>query len=178
MDGIDIPPGSFPLRPKPEPEKKQTRRGSRSAKREKDSFHAGGVFRPFQTGLDAELAGSAATDAERDSFADFSDEDIHAVLDEIHCLGDRVKRDYRLSTVQEYKQAVRKFMRRYVQLGLDLAEHTSGANILNRKKYALIEVVDAKLERLALGLVQTQREQFEILGRIDEINGLLVDLIQ
>jgi hypothetical protein len=65
-----------------------------------------------------------------------------------------------------------------VERGLIVEENVSGRNVLNRKKFALIKVIDEKLERLALGILQTQKDQFDILARVDEINGLLVDLLR
>jgi len=42
----------------------------------------------------------------------------------------------------------------------------------------LIQVVDHKLEQLAAGILAGQRSRLEILARVEEINGLLVDLIR
>lgn len=177
MDRIDIPPGSFPLRPATDRDRIAKKTDRRSGRGESERSREGSVRSPFEVSLESESVEveSAGSESERSGFDDNAD--VHALLDEVHKLGDRMKRDYRLSTVQEYKQAVRSFMRRVAQRGLKLTDHVSGANLLNRKKYALIEVVDSKLERLAIGLVQTQKEQFDLLARIDEINGLLVDLI-
>jgi uncharacterized protein YaaR (DUF327 family) len=47
-----------------------------------------------------------------------------------------------------------------------------------RKVYHLIQVVDQKLETLASGILSGQLRQLEILARLDEITGLLVDLMQ
>ena len=56
-------------------------------------------------------------------------------------------------------------------------ETTSGANIMKRKRFTLVKVVDEKLDSLAASVLAAQREQLTILAQIDEINGLLVDLI-
>lgn len=177
MDRIDIPPGSFPLRPGKERERADLKR-DRKTRRAGGEASAPGILSAFELGLEGETTEIESSERDGASGRFGPERDVHDMLDEIHRLGDLVKRDYRLATVQEYKSAVRGFMQRVVRRGLRISEHASGANILNRKKYALVEVIDAKLERLAIGLVQTQGEQFNILARIDEINGLLVDLIQ
>jgi uncharacterized protein YaaR (DUF327 family) len=41
----------------------------------------------------------------------------------------------------------------------------------------LIQVVDQKLEQLAAGILTGQASQLELLARVDEIAGLLVDLL-
>jgi uncharacterized protein YaaR (DUF327 family) len=38
--------------------------------------------------------------------------------------------------------------------------------------------VDRKLEQLAAGILAGQHSQMDILARVEEINGLLVDLLQ
>ena len=40
-----------------------------------------------------------------------------------------------------------------------------------------MKVIDEKLEALAVSVLAAQKEQFAILAQIDEINGLLVDLV-
>ena len=60
---------------------------------------------------------------------------------------------------------------------LDLEEKTSGVNILKRKRFTIIKVVDKKLNDLTKELIKNQKIQIDILSRIEEINGLLIDLI-
>jgi uncharacterized protein YaaR (DUF327 family) len=55
-------------------------------------------------------------------------------------------------------------------------QQQSGPDVLKRKRYALIRIIDDKLERLAAAMVSNQRNQIELLAKIDEINGLIVDL--
>ncbi len=107
-----------------------------------------------------------------------SEEALESMLDEIHRLGDVIRKDATLDSVKRYRKAVGDFLHVVVEQGLVVEEKTSGANILNRKKFALVKVIDQKLERLAIGVLQTQKDQFDILARVDEINGLLVDLLR
>jgi hypothetical protein len=46
-----------------------------------------------------------------------------------------------------------------------------------QREYLLVRTVDDKLERLVVEVLQNQMEQIELLRRIEEINGLLVDLL-
>jgi len=65
-----------------------------------------------------------------------------------------------------------------VERAYGLVEKTSGGNILKRKKFTTVVVVDEKLERLAAEVLSSQRDRLEILRRLDEIHGLLVDLLR
>ncbi len=105
-------------------------------------------------------------------------EKAHEQLDEIHSFGERLKRDPNLSNLQEYRRLVQEFLNDIVSGAYGLERQESGRNILKRKRFTLVSMVNRKLDRLAVGLMQTQTEQLDLLARIDEINGLLVDLVQ
>ncbi|TVR54932.1 MAG: DUF327 family protein [Spirochaetaceae bacterium] len=104
--------------------------------------------------------------------------ELHELLDAVHARGDKLKRHLSADAIQEYKNAVRRFISAVLDGGYSVDERSSAGNVLKRKKFTLISVIDGKIERLASGVFATQRDQIEILRRIDEINGLLVDLLQ
>ena len=103
-------------------------------------------------------------------------EEAQELLDEIHQLGDRLSRQQTWTLLQQYREAVRRFLRGVAGGATDVEEHVSGTNVLNRKRFTLIRTIDQRLERLAAGMLQTQRSQLEMLRRVEEIQGLLVDL--
>ncbi len=103
---------------------------------------------------------------------------LEEALDKVHQLGERLSNNPTLSGVKEYKEAVRNFLRLIVKGCYRIDEKSSSKGVLNRKKYTQIQVIDEKLERLAAEVMQGQREQLDILKRVDEIYGALVDLLQ
>jgi uncharacterized protein YaaR (DUF327 family) len=107
-----------------------------------------------------------------------SEESVAKLLDEVHNAGDELKDRPFPEEISRYKQAVRNFLHYVIENGYALAESISGTNILKRKKFIMVQVVDQKLEELALGLLKNQTGQIELLARVDEIAGLLVDLLQ
>ncbi len=122
--------------------------------------------------------------AEAGSFSEFiasqtvGHEKVQEQLDAIHSFGERLKRDPNLSNLQEYRRLVQEFLNDVVSGAYGLERKESGRNILKRKRFTLVSMVNQKLDRLAVGLMRTQTEQLDLLARIDEINGLLVDLVQ
>jgi uncharacterized protein YaaR (DUF327 family) len=64
-----------------------------------------------------------------------------------------------------------------VDRSFTVTERTSGGNVLRRKKFTQVQVIDEKLEQLAAGILANQKNQLALLAKIEEINGLLVDLI-
>lgn len=102
---------------------------------------------------------------------------VSALLDEVHSTGDLLRDNQSPDHIKAYKRAVTQFVRYVVDRSYALVETTSGVNILKRKKFLQVEVIDQKLEQLAAGVLSGQRNQMTLLARIEEINGLLVDLM-
>lgn len=103
-------------------------------------------------------------------------EEIEELLDSIHELGDELLQKRTFTAVRKYREAVRSFVRRTVGSSLDVQEHTSGGHVLNRKRFSIVQVIDEKLDRLVRGMLQSQDSQMELMSRVEEIHGLLVDL--
>lgn len=102
-------------------------------------------------------------------------------LDDLHQLGERLKQAPTMSAVLEYKRAVKDFLRYVVTRTLETEEQVGVkfANPLKKqKKYTLIKVIDQRIEQLAAGVIQNQRQQLDMLKAVDEIYGLLVDLLR
>lgn len=117
-----------------------------------------------------------------DILGDFNGEENHGhtlveLLDEVHEAGDELKSAQNLQNIKKYKSAVKAFLTFVVDRMLAVEENQSGVNILKRKRFTQIKVIDRQLERLVKDILQNQAEQLEILSKIDEINGLLVDLL-
>ncbi len=80
-------------------------------------------------------------------------------------------------TINEYKAAVRAFVNFAVNNALDVKSIISGGlNPLKQRNYVIVKVINKKIEKLTNELLFNQLEKFQILERLDEIKGLLVDL--
>jgi uncharacterized protein len=130
----------------------------------------------FSTLVDGERRTSAgeAVFAELGVDADTS---LEEMLDAIHSVGERIRENASREAIDQYRTTVRAFMKYVLANALKLDVKSSSPNILRQKKFTLVKVIDQKLERLASDILTNQRDALETLARIDEINGLLVDLI-
>jgi uncharacterized protein len=144
------------------------------SKKTKDKDRVRGPRPPAFSSLveEARTEEAAATPAE----LPLSEDALRVLLDDVHESGDDLKERPYPEEIKRYKAAVRNFLHYIVEYGYTLEEHVGGKNILKRKKLTLIQVVDRKLEQLAAGILAGQSSQLDILARVDEIAGLLVDL--
>lgn len=102
---------------------------------------------------------------------------LEAILDEVHERGERLAHLPTLERIKEYRQAVRDFLDFVVRHLLALEQRTSGVNVQKRKRFTQIRVIDQRLEQLVTAVLQNQGKQLNILERVNEIRGLLVNLI-
>lgn len=165
MASVDFPEGITPFGPSYVPRRKED---------EKKTGKGKGLFRSVLGKALDESRGSAASGS-LDS-AGFSESDLDELLDGVHEAGDRLKENPSVDLVQAYKKAVRDFIHHVVERSFAVDQKTSGRNILKRNVYFRVSVIDESLEKLAAEILRNQRDNLEILRRVDEINGMLVDL--
>ncbi|MDR1252179.1 MAG: YaaR family protein [Treponema sp.] len=121
-----------------------------------------------------------------------SEETVNLLMDEVRDAGDALRDRPSPDEIIRYKQAVRNFMYYVVENGFSL-ERESGIPIflkpgyrgprgtpeaMKSTRYTKIQVIDKKLEDLAAMLLSSQRQQLNLAARLEEIQGLLVDLLQ
>jgi uncharacterized protein YaaR (DUF327 family) len=131
--------------------------------------------------LKARSFSSVVQEAGRDGALDLDLEDhrenLGELLDEVHESGEILLESQSLENIRKYRQTVQAFLQYVVNKMLAVEQRTSGSNILRRKRFTQITIIDGKLQRLVTGVLQNQTKQLELLEKINEINGLLVDLI-
>jgi uncharacterized protein YaaR (DUF327 family) len=121
-----------------------------------------------------------------------SRETAEKLLDDVRSAGDDLRNRPFPQEILRYKKAVRDFIHYVVENGLAMEEQIGipkgqrpgyrgrrgSPDSQERIVRHVIQVVDRKLEEMAARLLSDQLSQLEVLARLEEINGLLVDLLQ
>ena len=122
-----------------------------------------------------------------------SEETLNKLKDEVHSTGDTLKnRPFNPENILRYKKAVRNFMHYVVENCYDVEFEAGIPNYLKpsykgprgtpearyQKRHTKIQVIDKKLEDLAADLLSRQMQQLELVARLEEIKGLLIDLLE
>jgi len=121
-----------------------------------------------------------------------SDDSVNLLMEEVRSTGDDLKSRPFPEEITRYKQAVRNFMNYVVKNCYSIEQDEGIPNKLKPnfkgrrstpeaqrgKPYTKIQVIDKKLEDLAAMLLTSQMQQIELISRLEEIKGLLVDLMQ
>ena len=121
-----------------------------------------------------------------------SEETLNALMDDVRSAGDVLRSRPFPDEILHYKQAVRNFMHYVVENSYAL-EHEAGIpkflkpgyrgprgtpDAMSQLRYTKIQIIDKKLEDLAAMLLASQTPQLALASRLEEIQGLLVDLLQ
>lgn len=119
------------------------------------------------------------------SFQDFmnqeererSEEHLRRTLEQIMLQGERLSRSMTVRELHLYKTMVRKFLEDTVRRGIGIKE-TRGWDRRGRgKRYKLLDEIDEKLVSLGEEMLASEQGRIEILQRVGEIKGLLINLL-
>jgi uncharacterized protein YaaR (DUF327 family) len=104
----------------------------------------------------------------------FNAEALKALLDKVEDQARRVSVSRTVHDVVQYKRYVRTFIEEAVRAGLASKQSRSWGR--GGARQLLVQTIDRKLTRLADDLINRDKDQLEILDRLDEIRGMLINL--
>lgn len=103
-------------------------------------------------------------------------EKLSWLMDEITEQGKKISEHMDIRDMKKYRGLVKDFMNEVV----NRSHKFSRENFLDRRGrhrvYGLVKLVDKNLDDLAGELVKEEKDHLAILGKVDEIRGLLLDI--
>lgn len=104
-------------------------------------------------------------------------EELQRKLEDIRLQGERLTRSMTVRELVLYRQMVKVFLEDTVRRGIALKE-TRGWDRRGRgKRYKLLEEVDAMLVGMGEELLHTEEGRLDLLQKIGEIRGILINLV-
>lgn len=101
---------------------------------------------------------------------------LDSLLQKIDEQGKILQNTLSLRDLMSYKGLVKDFMGVVVSQGYNIKEEFGWNQRGQSKSYSLLKKIDEKLEELTQGLMDKESEQMDLLGKLGEIRGLLVDI--
>lgn len=102
---------------------------------------------------------------------------LNFMLDEISAHGKKIAKHMDVKDMRHYRELIKEFMNEII----NRSHKFSRENFLDKKGrhrvYAMIKLVDKNLDDLAAELIKDEKDHLAILNRIDEIKGLLLDIL-
>ncbi|MGG1638156.1 hypothetical protein BK120_30420 [Paenibacillus sp. FSL A5-0031] len=109
--------------------------------------------------------------------ADRTQEQLQLKLQDIHRQGDRLARVMTVRELKIYRQMIKQFLEDTIRRGVVLKE-VKGFDRRGRiKRYKLLDEIDATLVSMAEDLLDSEQGRIDLLNRIGEIRGLLINLL-
>lgn len=98
------------------------------------------------------------------------------MMDDITAQGKKLGKHMDVRDMKHYRTLIKDFMNEIVSRSHEFTRE----NFLDRKGrhrvYGMIRLVDAKLDEIAQELIKDEKDHLLILGKIDEIRGMLLDI--
>ena len=103
-------------------------------------------------------------------------ERLNTMMQEITMQGNKIAKHMDVRDMKRYRELVKDFMNEVV----NRSHKFSRENFLDRRGrhrvYGIVKLVDRNLDELASELVKDEKDHLTILGKVDEIRGLLLDI--
>lgn len=102
---------------------------------------------------------------------------LNTLMEEITMQGDKLAKKRDVRDMKRYRGLIKDFMNEII----NRSHSFSRENFLDRKGrhrvYGIIRLVDENLDALAQELMKDEQDHLEILSKIGEIRGLLLDIL-
>lgn len=97
--------------------------------------------------------------------------------DDVYSTGDALSDTVSPENILAYKKAIKAFVEYVLNCTYEVENIVSGSlNPKRQRAWTIVKVINEKLDKLIGELMYSQLKKIEVLKRIDEIKGLIVDL--
>lgn len=103
-------------------------------------------------------------------------EKLSSLMKDIEEQGARIAKHMDIKDMKKYRSSIKEFMNEIVSRSHEFSRE----NFLDRRGrhrvYGIVRQVDKNLDELAAELLKEEKDNLAILGKIDDIRGLLLDI--
>lgn len=103
-------------------------------------------------------------------------EQLTRLIGDISAAGERVARSRNLRELTRYKMLIKRFLQEAVDYGLEMKQSHTWNRFGEGRRLKIVETIDERLVELAQDLLDEEKETIDLLAKIGEIKGLLINL--
>ncbi len=104
-------------------------------------------------------------------------EKLTAMTENIFSQGELVKKRMDITELKKYKEMVSDFLREAVKFSHEFKKDSSFDARGRHRVYSIVKKVNEKLDDMTQALLSEQADNIKVIDSIDEVRGLLVDLV-
>lgn len=137
---------------------------------------SGNELRRTETGSSQIVEQKSFSDSLRHQDERAGQEQLNRLMDQIQRQGDRLSRSMTVRELRQYKLLIKQFLEETARRGVGLKDTRGWDRRGRTKRYKLLEEIDGHLLAMADDLIDTEQGKIDILYRIGEIKGMLINL--
>lgn len=104
-------------------------------------------------------------------------ERLTTLYDEIKACGAKITDRLSITDLKEYRAKISEFMNEVVTNSHEFSRQNFLDKRGRHRVYGIVKHVDKSLDELAAELMKTEKDKMAILDKVDEINGLIMDVL-
>ena len=104
-------------------------------------------------------------------------EKLTTLMSEITAQGERIGKKKDIRDMKKYRSLIKEFMNEVVNRSHEFSRENFLDKRGRHRVYGIVRLVDENLDALAQELVKDEQDNMEILAKIGEIRGLLLDIL-
>jgi uncharacterized protein YaaR (DUF327 family) len=103
-------------------------------------------------------------------------EQITKLLGDISTAGDRIAKSRNLRDLAKFKMLVKRFLKEAVSYGMELKQSHTWNRFGEGRRLKIVDTIDEKLIELTEDVLNEEKDSVDLLAKIGEIKGLLINL--
>jgi len=101
--------------------------------------------------------------------------ELQKIVEQIQLQGERLAKSMTVRELRQYKLLLKRFLEETVRKGVTMRDTRGWDRRGRSKRYKLLEEIDKTLTTMADGLLEDEQGRIDILVKIGEIRGMLVN---
>ena len=103
-------------------------------------------------------------------------EQLTRLLGDISSAGEKIVKSRNLRDLAKFKMLIKRFLKESVSFGMELKQSQTWNRFGEGRRLKIVDTIDEKLIELTEDLLNEERDSVELLAKIGEIKGLLINL--
>jgi len=108
--------------------------------------------------------------------ADFQ-EKVNVMLNEISEMGKKISKHTDVRDMRKYRELIKNFLNEVVYRSHSFSRENFLDKRGRHRVYGIVKLIDKNLDELAEELLKDEKDHISILAKLDEITGLLIDIL-
>lgn len=101
---------------------------------------------------------------------------ITKLLGDISTAGDRIAKSKNLRDLAKFKMLIKRFLKETVSSGMELKQSHTWNRFGEGRRLKIVDTIDGKLVELTEDMLNEEKSSVDLLAKIGEIKGLLINL--